>query len=58
MDAAVLQEISQHRRSAPATRTLLHPRKLHMDLGSAEEGGTLVAGDAAREVGQDRREGR
>ncbi len=56
VDAPVMPEIPQQRGSAPASCVRLQSRQLHADAGLAEGGGTLVADNATREVGEDRGE--
>ena len=55
LDAAVLPCVPAQRRAAPAARPGLQPRQLHAHLGPARGGRALVAHDAAREAGEDRR---
>jgi hypothetical protein len=58
LDAAVLSRLPAKRRAAPAARAGLQPGQLHAHIGPARGGRALVADDAAREAGQDRRQDR
>ena len=55
LDAALLPRVPAQRGAAPAARAGLQPRQLPTHLGAARGGRALVAHDAAREAGQDRR---
>src|SRR4051812_31710415 len=58
MDAAVLPDLRRQRRAPSAACPRVQYRQFHAHAGDAEDGAAVVADQPAREVDQDRREGR
>ncbi len=54
MDEAVVPQVPRQRRPAAASRPRLQPGQLPAHARLARGGGTLVADDAAGEIGEDR----